>query len=177
MKFLKRYLIFGLVGLVGFMLAGCASIILGTTQKVPVNSNPTGAKVTVYDSKNMAIGGGTTPCSLSLSRGSGFFSSAKYRIVIEKPGYEKREVKISGSVNGWYIAGNLVFGGLIGWLILDPATGAMWSLSPDDVKASLSTASSSQLRSGNELTVMLLEQVPMDYRNKMILIGANDGSI
>ena len=170
MKSLKCYLIFGLIGLAGIILAGCASIILGTTQKVPVNSTPSGAKVTVYDAKNKAIGGGTTPCSLSLSRSSGFFSSAKYRVVIEKPGYEKREVKISGSVNGWYIAGNLVFGGLIGWLILDPATGAMWSLNPDDVKASLSTASSSQLHPNNGITVMLLEQVPMDCRDKMKLI-------
>lgn len=32
-------------------------------------------------------------------------------------------------MNGWYI-GNLLFGGIIGLLIVDPATGAMWTLIP-----------------------------------------------
>ena len=30
-------------------------------------------------------------------------------------------------MDGWYI-GNIVFGGLIGWLVVDPASGAMWKL-------------------------------------------------
>ncbi|MDY5520178.1 hypothetical protein, partial [Campylobacter lanienae] len=28
-------------------------------------------------------------------------------------------------------AGNFIFGGLLGWLIVDPATGAMWNLKPE----------------------------------------------
>ena len=163
---------------VGIILSGCASIILGTTQKVPVNSTPDGAKVTVYDGNNTVIGGGSTPCSLSLSRGSGFFSSAKYRVVIEKPGYEKREVRITGSVNGWYIAGNLLFGigSVLGWLIIDPATGAMWSLNPEDVNASLPAGSSSLLRADKCITVALYEQTPPVYRSKMNLIQAKAAS-
>jgi len=33
----------------------------------------------------------------------------------------------------WYLAGNIVFGGIAGWLIVDPLTGAMWRLSPKEV--------------------------------------------
>lgn len=33
----------------------------------------------------------------------------------------------------WFgIAGNFLFGGFIGWLIVDPATGGMWALSAKD---------------------------------------------
>ena len=37
---------------------------------------------------------------------------------------------IKPTPNGWYLAGNFIFGGLLGWLIVDPATGAMWNLKP-----------------------------------------------
>jgi hypothetical protein len=43
------------------------------------------------------------------------------------------------NVNGWYIDNNL-FGGLIGMLIVDPITGAMYKLSPDKLDASLEAA-------------------------------------
>ena len=36
--------------------------------------------------------------------------------------------KIPYDVSGWYAGGNLFFGGLIGYLIVDPMTGAMWTL-------------------------------------------------
>ena len=35
-------------------------------------------------------------------------------------------------LNGWYI-GNVVFGGLIGLLIVDPETGAMWRLDENPI--------------------------------------------
>lgn len=37
----------------------------------------------------------------------------------------------------WYIGGNLLFGGLIGWLIVDPASGAMWHFDPEQVSVLL----------------------------------------
>ena len=38
-----------------------------------------------------------------------------------------RDLSMSARLNAWYW-GNILFGGLIGWLIVDPATGAMWKL-------------------------------------------------
>ncbi len=40
-------------------------------------------------------------------------------------------------MNGWY-AGNIVFGGLIGILIVDPATGAMWDIKENNIVMDLS---------------------------------------
>lgn len=39
-----------------------------------------------------------------------------------------RAVTLTTGPSGWYV-GNVVFGGLIGLLIVDPATGAMWGIS------------------------------------------------
>jgi hypothetical protein len=39
-------------------------------------------------------------------------------------------------VDGWYF-GNLLFGGLIGLLIVDPATGAMYKLEPNEINCNL----------------------------------------
>jgi hypothetical protein len=70
---------------------------------------------------------------VKLDRGAGYFKGAKYNVVIEKPGFSKKEFVVDSSLMvGWYLFGNLLFGGLIGWFIVDPATGAMWSLDPDE---------------------------------------------
>ena len=44
---------------------------------------------------------------------------------MEKDGYEPVTLPIKANANGWYIGGNLVFGGLIGWLAVDPFNGGM----------------------------------------------------
>lgn len=57
---------------------------------------------------------GKTPYTATLQRGVGYFKKARYRVVVEKEGYANKEILIEGSPNGWYIGGNLLFGGLIG---------------------------------------------------------------
>ncbi|MFO0795296.1 MAG: hypothetical protein U0586_14695 [Candidatus Brocadiaceae bacterium] len=53
----------GLAGLF-FLVAGCASIINGSAQKVPISSTPDGAKVTVYDGQNNVVHSANTPARL-----------------------------------------------------------------------------------------------------------------
>ena len=120
------------------LITGCASIIEGTTQRVTVRSNPTGASATIIDlHSGLVVAGGTTPFSINLERGTGFFEGAKYEVVVEKEGFSKASLPIRASVNGWYIFGNFFFGGLIGWVAVDPASGAMWSLNPDNAQIEL----------------------------------------
>jgi len=120
-----------------FSTIGCASIINGSKQKVPINSNPEGAKVTVYDGSEQVVYSANTPCTVDLKRGTGWFKGSEYNVVIEKAGCDTTEVKLEPKVGGWYIGGNLFFGGLIGYLAVDPATGAMWTLTPKKIEASL----------------------------------------
>lgn len=114
------------VGLVCYA-AGCASIISGSRYPVSVNSNVAGANVTIKDRNGKVIHSGMTPTTAMLHSGDGFFTSAKYVLYFEKDGYQTATENFSAGFNGWYI-GNLLFGGPIGLLIVDPATGAMWEL-------------------------------------------------
>ncbi len=118
------------LGACALLVSGCASIIKGGgPEPVSIRSQPADADVKIYDAVSGAhITSGKTPVLVQLAKSKGFFRGGKYRVVIEKPGFEKREVIIDSHVSGWYVGGNILFGGLIGWLIVDPGTGAMWTL-------------------------------------------------
>ena len=144
--------------LLGLMpLIACATIMKGSDQKVAFQSTPTGAKVSIFDSSGMLVGDGTTPITIPLKKGAAYFQAAKYRVVFEAPGRQKKEIWLSGSLEGgWYIAGNFLVGGLIGWLIVDPLSGAMWTLSPSNVSATLDTGVS---KTDGGLRILLAEQL------------------
>ena len=145
---------------------GCATIIHGDSQTVGIGSTPTGAKVRIYSRQGALIMEQTTPTTINLKRGSGYFSSANYRLVIARDGYQPSEFNIEGNLDGWYIGGNLIFGGLIGWLIVDPATGSMWTLSPDRVHANLA-AKVSFLEQKEGLHIVLVEMIPKNLQHEM----------
>ena len=121
----------------GLLATGCASILKGSDQKVSFRSEPSDAKVVITDvrqAKEVQVG--STPFTATLKRGAGYFKKAKYNVTFEKPGYQTEAIVLEGTPGGWYIGGNFVVGGM-GWLIVDPATGAMWTLEPNDVKVIL----------------------------------------
>jgi hypothetical protein len=124
------------------MVLGCASIIKGgSPQSVSIRSVPSDADVKILDNNTgNVLHAGRTPMIVALEKSRGFFSGSKYRVLVEKPGYEPREALIDSSVSGWYLAGNIIFGGLIGWFIVDPATGAMWTLGPEELSIELTPA-------------------------------------
>ncbi|MBP3302397.1 MAG: hypothetical protein J6L64_04625 [Opitutales bacterium] len=111
-----------------FVLSGCASIVSDTTYPVTVGTFVPNAKFTVKDERSgNIVHMGTTPQSVVLSSSSGFFQAAKYKIEVEKDGYQKGYHYLNAEIEPWYF-GNLIFGGLIGLIIVDPLTGAMWKL-------------------------------------------------
>ncbi|MBJ6724924.1 hypothetical protein [Geomesophilobacter sediminis] len=109
-------------------LTGCASIVSKSEWPVTIQSNPTGAKCVISKENGVSIQVGETPMTVTLSSSKGYFSKAEYKLVCNKEGYQASEAEFKAHINGWYLGGNLVFGGLIGYLIVDPATGAMWRL-------------------------------------------------
>jgi hypothetical protein len=147
-------------------VSGCASIVSGRYQVINIKSNPDDATVKVYDSKGEQISNSKTPFIITLKKGKGYFKSAKYRLVIEKAGYSAAEVQITSRIGGWYAFGNLLFGGLIGYLIVDPLTGAMWTLSPEEVNATLGSETTS-LNDKEGLIIVLKEAVPPELLGKM----------
>jgi hypothetical protein len=109
------------------MSSGCASIVSKSNWPVNLNSTPSGASVTIKDKKGIEVAKVVTPSTVYLKSGAGYFKPAYYTFLFEKEGYTSSTVDAKATFNGWYV-GNLVFGGLIGILIVDPLTGAMWTM-------------------------------------------------
>jgi len=120
------------------VFVGCATII-GRSSPEPLNvrSTPDQAVVVITDEGGIKIFEGKTPTILSLEKKKGFFSGKKYNVTLSKDGFKDQSVVVDTKVGGWYLGGNLLFGGLIGWFIVDPATGAMWTLSVNEINANL----------------------------------------
>lgn len=120
------------VAFVALALSGCASIFSGTTQDVAVRTTQ-GAKFSVTNSYGSRVASGTVGedalASANLVRSVGYFSPQAYKMKISKIGYHPKIVEVDPGMNGWYF-GNLLFGGFVGMVIVDPLTGAMFRLVP-----------------------------------------------
>lgn len=117
------------------VLAGCASILSKSDYPVVISSKPDGASFTIRNKSGEVVSNGQTPISVVLKAGSGYFKGEEYEVEFTKPGYRPFKTKIIRNMDNWYLFGNFIFGGLIGWVIVDPLTGAMWSL--DDLNVIL----------------------------------------
>ena len=127
---------------VPLLLTGCASILDGGPRTVQVNSKPEGAKVTITNRAGKEVSVQTTPATVTLERAAGFFEGEDYTLHFEAAGYYPYDAHVQSALDGWYI-GNIFFGGLIGLVIVDPATGDMFTLSPRVVNCNLTPAQAS----------------------------------
>jgi hypothetical protein len=149
------------------MTSGCASIVHGGPRSVPVASTPPGAKVSIYDRNDKMVMMNNTPFIASLPVKGGYFKGQSYRLVFEMPGYATSEVNLKPTVSGWYF-GNILFGGLLGMLVVDPLTGAMYNLSPEKIEQPLTAAQAEVIEKGEGVMVVLLSQATESERQQMI---------
>ena len=160
-----------------FSLTGCSTIMCKGEQSINIKTAPPAAEIKVYNSKEEMVFTSTTPTIAVLKRGKGYFSAEKYRIVITKEGYQARELCISGRVNSWYLFGNLLFGGIVGYLIVDPISGAMWTLSPSDITLELQSELSALGPKEAGLTIVLKEKVPEELTPYLKPVAKNEQAI
>lgn len=146
-------------------MTGCASIFSGSTQTLTFKSVPDEAQITISNKAGEKVHTGLTPATVTLKRGTGYFKPAAYDVTFKKDGYQAKSVQVTGSVNGWYVA-NIIFGGLIGLLIVDPITGAMYTLNPNDINAVLDKNQTASKNGEQSLTVMLVQDVPVELMNR-----------
>jgi hypothetical protein len=109
-------------------VTGCATIITGRTQKIPVMTNPSGAVVTIGGQKQLS------PATFILDK------QQEYVVRIEKEGYEPMEIPLRKTLNGW-VFGNVVFGifgGIIG-VVIDVGNGSTMKFVPNPVEVELIT--------------------------------------
>ncbi|GHC15519.1 hypothetical protein GCM10010082_02620 [Kushneria pakistanensis] len=152
-------------------LTGCASIVGDSEQSVTINSTPSNAAVVITDETAKQVFAGNTPATVTLKKSDGsYFGGKTYHVEINKPGYATRKVELTTSANGWYIGGNLLLGGIIGWLIVDPFNGGMYTLSPDDINADLGDEVAMQ-GDQQSLNLVMIEDVPADMKDRLVKIG------
>lgn len=121
--------------LAALALSGCASIFSGSTQDVAIRATP-GAKYVVTDSAGRKVASGEVPGTVNLARGAGYFSPNAYKVNLSKPGYQNKTLEVNPGMNGWYFA-NILLGGFVGMVIVDPLTGAMYNLLPREIDTEL----------------------------------------
>lgn len=132
-------------------MSGCASIISKSQTPVTITSMPTGATVKITNKKGAEVHTAITPTTVTLKNGAGYFQGETYSLNFEKDGFQKSTQLLDTGLNPWY-AGNVIFGGLLGILIVDPLTGAMWrmddeigtSMKEDNTKTSTLTSNARQ---------------------------------
>lgn len=127
MNTIKNYIFLVLIVSLISMCSGCASIINGTTQEVPVTVDPINATVSAVGGKITIVD--EAPCTLKLKR------KHNQILTISAPGYKPQTVELRSVLSG-AVAGNILAGGLIGWGV-DAATGADSRLVPETVEVIL----------------------------------------
>jgi hypothetical protein len=129
------------------MLVGSLGLVSGATilqsgpEPVTITSEPPDARVTITDLRtHQLLVRASTPVIASLARHAGYMRPARYQVVVEKPGYQPYVLLLQAELEQTYF-GNFVAGGPLGFLVIDPLTGAMYAL-PLRVHAVLITADS-----------------------------------
>lgn len=107
-------------------LTACGTILNGTRQNIGVQSAPAGAHVETAP----ATGVSTTPTTLNLERKN------SYVLTFSAAGYSPATFNIHNNMNGLTVVADILLTGLLG-VIVDAATGAWYSLSPETATVSL----------------------------------------
>ena len=111
------------------ILSACATVMRENSQNIPIKANVEKVNIKIMDKSGQTIFEGQTPTTINLKTATGgYFDPQKYTVIASKDGYKTQNQIIDWHVSGWYYAGNLVIGGLIGYLIIDPLTGDMYYL-------------------------------------------------
>jgi hypothetical protein len=143
------------------LMNGCATMVKGTTQDIPITSDPSGARVQVN-----GAAAGTTPTTVTLSR------KFNHVITLEKEGYETETVAVTKSI-GRTTGGNLLAGGIVGWGV-DAMSGAQYDLAPATIDARLRTAGTGPATSAAAAQQLVNELNRLDQSLAEQKISADD---
>lgn len=125
---------------------GCATIVQGEHQSVPIDTNPSGAVVLV-DGIEM----GQTPTVLSLDR------DEEHEVVLRRDGYRDVTLRLDRDFDFVpTVIGNLFSFGIFGFAV-DYVTGAAYDLTPEQITRTLEAQGAALAPSGDpdQITVVL----------------------
>ena len=157
-----------LIAILSCVATGCSSIISDSNYPVSFTSTPQGAGVEVVDENGQIVFRGRTPTTITLSSSNGYFDKASYTVNANAQGYGKTTMPLEASIDGWYF-GNLLFGGFIGMLVVDPVTGNMWNL-PESVHLNLNKSYGKRGR--KSVHIVSINQIPSELRHLLVPYGS-----
>jgi hypothetical protein len=169
-KFLYEKMIGAFITLI--MMTSCATIIgQNKPESVTIQSAPDQADIIIYDESGVKVFENKTPTLVNLEKKRAYFSGKKYTVKIFKAGFTEQTITVNTRVIGWYIGGNVIFGGVfgaIGWLVVDPNTGAMWTLDTREINVELPAEKKNSSGIDHHASgIVLLQDVPVSLRNRM----------
>ena len=144
----------------------CASIISKSNWPLTINTNPNGAKVEITNKQGLVVYAGNTPATMVLKSGAGYFAKNSYRVKLTMAGYGEKIIPVECSLNGWYI-GNLLIGGFLGMLIVDPLTGAMYKL---DIAYINETLTKTTVNFEPSLRIIDISRIPENLKEHLVSI-------
>ncbi|MDR1881971.1 MAG: hypothetical protein LBR26_04220 [Prevotella sp.] len=149
------------------LLTGCASIVSKSSYPLTISSTPSEARISITDRSGREVYAGTTPTIVQLKARTGFFAKAEYQVRFRSPGYNEKVVPVLFKIDGWYF-GNLLLGGVIGMLIVDPLTGAMWKLESDFLHATLDKA---DMSGDPQLRILNVNDLPDEWKTHLVKLN------
>ena len=167
---MKRSLLMqaAVLALVACLFSSCATIFGKSSYPFTVTTNPAGADVTITNKKGKEIFKGKSPASVTLKSGAGYFSRAEYQVKLNSPGFQEQILPVNFKMNGWYF-GNLLIGGILGMLVIDPISGAMWKLETKEINTSLTPSNSSAVNTPT-LKIINIADVPENVKKDLVKI-------
>lgn len=148
------------------LLSSCATIVSSQQKPTKIDSSPSKMAYVVTDAKGGVISQGITPSDVTLNRSSGYFKPGKYTIEIKKGGKVVSKEIVTASLNGWYF-GNILVGGVIGMLVVDPLSGAMYRM-PESI--TVNTTSVATANQSSDLQIVDISTLTAAQRAKLVRI-------
>lgn len=121
-----------------FLFTSCATIRSESVYSIPVSTVPDSSTIKVFDKKGRNIIVTQSPDTLILKAGDGYFKRAEYLIEVSHKNYITKKEPIYFVIDRKYIQNVfLSFFMPIGFLIVDPISGAMWQPEKQEIKINL----------------------------------------
>ena len=116
--------------LIAGLTASCATIMHDNAQPIPIKANVDKVDIRIINQQGETVFEWQTPTVLTLNAAekNGYFNPEKYTVIASKNGFKTQQTIIDWHISGWYLVGNFFFGGMIGYLLIDPISGDMYYL-------------------------------------------------
>ena len=122
------------------LFSGCATMRSESVYSLPVITTPVNAEIKVIDRKGKEIINTQSPDTLVLKSSSGYFKRAEYLIEVSHSGYETKKDTLHFVIDEKYYQNFLTSYFMpIGFLLIDPVSGAMWRPEEQEIEIILNS--------------------------------------